>query len=438
MPDVTDFFGPWSGGALDERSEQHVAMVVTSRPMTELAPDAVMTPDFASHGWDPLVRVSHEPPFAVVTWADGQSLSCFSLWLFENSIAIDPVTRESTVDPGDLPGDDVLVDASLARDGRLLLTWADGRTSEVHPGWLRSIADGRHLPNAGVGEPVVWSVSEWSEPPSFDGTDVVTDDAVLKAWLESLCTYGLGRLRHTPVDRSFLRELATRIGPIRGSNFGDVFTVEAVLDADSTANTGLNLGQHADLPTRETPPGFQFLHCVENSVAGGASRMTDGLAVVAELAANHPVEYEALCTLRWTFANRAKDGDHRWIGPIIDHGSLGSPLTMRAFYPVRLAPHMDTADVPRGYAAMRVFSQVAHDPRFMMRSRFEPGDLVGFDNRRVLHGRDEFDAGTGTRVLVGCYIDRDDVMSRLRVLHRAADASTEHPSADHAVAPATR
>ena len=36
----------------------------------------------------------------------------------------------------------------------------------------------------------------------------------------------------------------------------------------------------------------------------------------------------------------------------------------------------------------------------------------------VLHGRDEFETGAGTRVLVGCYIDRDDVLSRLRVLHR--------------------
>ena len=42
--------------------------------------------------------------------------------------------------------------------------------------------------------------------------------------------------------------------------------------ADSPANTGLNLGQHSDLPTRETPPAFQFLHCIANEVAGGWSR----------------------------------------------------------------------------------------------------------------------------------------------------------------------
>ena len=48
----------------------------------------------------------------------------------------------------------------------------------------------------------------------------------------------------------------------------------------------------------------------------------------------------------------------------------------------------------------------------------DPGDLVGFDNRRVLHGPDAFGPGSGSRVLVGCYIDHDDVFSRRRVSRR--------------------
>ncbi len=45
------------------------------------------------------------------------------------------------------------------------------------------------------------------------------------------------------------------------------------------------------------------------------------------------------------------------------------------------------------------------------------GDLVGFDNRRILHGRDAFESG-GARHLRGCYADHDDNDSRLRVLRR--------------------
>ena len=378
----------------------------------------VETPDFNTYVWTPIERVTGELPMVRVHWADGVELDCYALWLFENTLAIDRITRESTVDPFDLPDPSVLAHAHVGPEGALVVVWADGTESQAHPGWLRSIADADHVPDAVFGTPTVWTAAI-EEPPTFDGGAVLDDDAVLEEWLTALVTHGLARLRRTPANREAMEQVGRRVGPIRGSNFGDVFTVEAIFDeADSLANTGGNLGQHADLPTRETPPGYQFLHCVENTVEGGASRMTDGLAVVERLRNEEAEHYEALTTLEWVFANRAKDGDHRWIGPIIDHGTLRSPLTLRAFYPVRLAPHMDSADVPRAYEAMRVFSAMAHDPDLMLSNLFEPGDLIGFDNRRVLHGRDAFDPGAGRRVLRGCYIDRDDVLSRLRVLQR--------------------
>lgn len=353
-----------------------------------------------------------------VAWPDGITFECHPLWLYEQTIGLEPVTREGTVEPGRLPDPSALSAVAVAADGSLELDWSDGCRSHAHPGWLRSIADGEHLPRAAIGDPAPWTAVSMSDLPTFDGSSVLADDTVFEAWLATLCTVGVGRLRGAPATADFMAELGGRIGPIRGSNFGGVFTVESSVDPDSTANTGMGLGQHTDLPTRETPPGFQFLHCIENSVSGGFSRMADGLSVVADLRENHPDAYASLTTDEWVFANRAVDGDHRWIGPMIDLGGKRSPLTLRAFYPVRLAPHMPAADQQRAYDAMRVFSEVAHDPRFMITSAFEPGDLVGFDNRRILHGRDMFDPSAGRRVLRGCYIDHDDLFSRLRVLRR--------------------
>lgn len=380
------------------------------------------TPDFADHQWHPLVDASHSDGVVSLSWADGTAFECHPLWLFEQSVGVEERTREGTVEPGDLPDVSVLTSVAVGSDGSLHLVWR-AETSVVHPGWLYSIATDQHLPQALIGPVRSWTAADVSEPPTYDGATVLSDVGVFEAWLVELCTTGLARLRGAPATDEFVAELGARIGPIRGSNFGGVFTVESVVDPDSTANTGLALGQHTDLPTRETPPGFQFLHCVENTVPGGASRMADGLAVVEELRREHPAEYEALTTLDWVFANRAHDGDHRWVGPIIDLGGPRSPLTLRAFYPVRLAPAMPIADQDRAYAAMRVFSQVAHDPRFMITSLFQPGDLIAFDNRRVLHGRDAFDPGGGRRRLRGCYLDHDDVYSRLRVLRRPTAAA---------------
>lgn len=382
----------------------------------------ILTPDFAQHEWRPIERAALTGGIVEVRWHDGATLQCHPLWLYEQSVGLEPLTREGTVEPGRLPDPAALIAAHTAADGSLELSWSGDARSRVHPGWLYSIARGRHLPRASVGDPVEWTAASMTELPTFDGSSVLDDSAVFEAWLASLCTVGIGRLRGAPTTEDFMGELALRIGPIRGSNFGGVFTVESIVDPDSTANTGLALGQHTDLPTRETPPGFQFLHCVENTVTGGRSRMADGMAVVSELRARHPDAYESLSTHEWVFANRAVDGDHRWIGPIIDFGGPRSPLTIRAFYPVRLAPHMPIAEQSRAYDAMRVFSQVAHDPRFMVTSAFEPGDLVGFDNRRILHGRDAFDPTAGRRRLRGCYVDHDDLFSRLRTLRRPAAA----------------
>jgi gamma-butyrobetaine dioxygenase len=384
-------------------------------------------PDFAEHPWRSITSSRLLDGVLTLTWDDGASLDCSSLWLLEQSVFVEPLTREGTLEPGSLPDPTVLRSARVNDDGSLHLGWAGFDDCDVHPGWLHSIATRQHLPMASIGALRAWTAADFSEPPSFNGAAVLTDESVFESWLGELCTTGLARLRDTPSADDFLGELAARIGPIRASNFGGVFTVESIVAPDSTANTGLALGPHTDLPTRETPPGFQFLHCVENSVPGGFSRMADGLAVVDEIRRTYPDAYDALTTLNWVFANRALDGDHRWIGPIIDLGGPGQPLTLRAFYPVRLAPHMPVADQPRAYAALRVFSDVAHDPRFMITSQFEPGDLVGFDNRRVLHGRDAFDPGVGRRRLRGCYIDHDDVYSRLRVLRRPGSTTSIVP-----------
>ena len=149
------------------------------------------------------------------------------------------------------------------------------------------------------------------------------------------------------------------------------------------------------------------------------------------LAEHHPEHFEALTTLRWVFFNRGPGIDHRWSGPLIDLGVAGSPLTLRAFYPVRGFPDMDPSDMPRAYAAMAVFSDLAASERFQMRYPFEVGDFVGFDNRRILHGRDAYSAG-GRRHLRGMYIDHDEIRSSARVANRAHARATQRQETLHA------
>jgi gamma-butyrobetaine dioxygenase len=79
--------------------------------------------------------------------------------------------------------------------------------------------------------------------------------------------------------------------------------------------------------------------------------------------------------------------------------------------------------MPAYYAAYRQFSALTRDPRFIVRRRLEAGQMWCFDNRRTLHARQAFDPASGLRFLRGCYLDRDELLSRIRVLERTVSAS---------------
>ena len=49
-----------------------------------------------------------------------------------------------------------------------------------------------------------------------------------------------------------------------------------------------------DLPWFETPPGYQFLHCLINSAEGGDSSAVDGFAVADYLRKNEKEIFETL------------------------------------------------------------------------------------------------------------------------------------------------
>ena len=85
---------------------------------------------------------------------------------------------------------------------------------------------------------------------------------------------------------------------------------------------------------------------------------------------------------------------------------------------LRAEPAMAEDRVEEAYRAVRLYSRLSMDDRFICRTPFRPGDLVIFDNRRILHGRDSFDPQSGVRKLEGLYMDTDELYSRLRVLER--------------------
>ncbi len=380
-----------------------------------------LAPDFASHAPVAVLDLSTDGQFLRVEFADGVQGRFYVLWLRENEVTagiVDSVTREREVEIDRFSGDISLILAEMDDGPAVTCRFSDGHTGRFDPGWLRSMAEGRWRPDYGIPEQVPWETASMAEPPTFDGRRALEDDAVLDAFLRAAWTHGFARLRGLPTEAGMAQRVGERIGTVRNSNFGFTFSVETKPDPDSTAYTSVSLDGHTDLATRETQPGLQLLFCRENSATGGASTMADGFAVAEAIRREDPDAFSALTDLNWVFTNRHRATDYRFSGPIVESDATGRVVEIRNTGFLRYFPDMAEDDIPRAYRAAQLFNAMCRSDRFLFRTPFAPGDLVLFDNRRMLHGRDSFDPQSGVRRLEGCYLDRDEILSRLRVLAR--------------------
>ncbi|MGR3512600.1 MAG: TauD/TfdA family dioxygenase [Paracoccaceae bacterium] len=389
--------------------------------LDDARPTRPLAPDFATHTLGDLPTLTVADGYLDAHWPDETQGRFHAFWLRENEVTpgvIDHVTREREIEIDRFDPDLTLTSAAMADGPAVEVAFSDGHSARLDPGWLRSMAEGRWHPSYHVPEQAPWEADAMPEPPTFDGPSVLSDDGALSDWLRAAWSTGFARLRDLPTDPGTVQRVGERIGTVRSSNFGFLFTVETKPDPDSTAYTSVSLDGHTDLASRETQPGLQMLHCRENTATGGASTMADGFAVAEAIRREDAQAFEALTRLSWVFTNRHQESDYRFSGPMVELDHLDRVVEIRNTGFLRFFPDMDSADVPRAYRAAQLFNAHCRSDRFLCRTPLVAGDLILFDNRRMLHGRDSFDPQSGVRRLEGCYLDRDEILSRLRVLGR--------------------
>ena len=358
-----------------------------------------------------------------VRWDDGLESRLPGLWLREfspDASTFHAVTREQMITLTEIPADLTASEASIAQDGFLCIHWMpEGLESRYHPGWLRA-----HIPDAPdpifeLPERQLWRDGDQFGPTWFDGNAVREGQhEAFKAWLEAIHIHGVGLLKGLPADPAIMPAIPEMIGPVRPSNFGKVFEVSNRPDANSNAYTAIALAVHSDLSTREYIPGLQFLFCVINETTGGNSILADGFSVAEQLKSESTEFYEVLSTVPIPSGTKDKDSDYRYTAPVLEHDRMGKLSTLRYTYWLRSPMSGDFDTITAFYAAFRRFQEIANDPANQISFRLNPGDMMAFDNRRILHGRAAFDSSSGNRLLRGCYGEREELESRLRILSR--------------------
>ncbi|NEO68852.1 TauD/TfdA family dioxygenase [Moorena sp. SIO3H5] len=144
----------------------------------------------------------------------------------------------------------------------------------------------------------------------------------------------------------------------------------------------------------------------------------DAFRVAEDLRRSEPEVFRNFCETIWEWKYSTKEEDYRVEGPIIvlDHNNqIGE---VRSITYQRGTLRVPYNQVDASYNALLTWYRRVKESRYQVRFKLRPGDLIAFDNRRILHARTHFNLSGGSRYLIGCYVDTDDLMSKMRVLSR--------------------
>lgn len=333
---------------------------------------------------------------------NGRHVDFHLRWLRHNcDVDRHPTTRERLIDSAELP-DQLAVREATIDDGVLRITWLhDNRTSRYPLAWLdrhayavnreaapRPPSDVRLLELDGARGPAAVARDLLAKVAQHGAALVRREhpnpEVETEAWIDAL-------------DARGLRVIPTHFGRIEDLRTDN--TTNA--NTDQLGYTDAAIGFHTDQPFLDEPPRYQLLQSIRVADRGGDSIVADGEAAFRYLAS---LDVEAADLLRRTpvrFHRQQKQFEREVISPTITLRDGRAHIRSSYF---TVAPYQLPFDrMTAWYRAHDQFVRILRDPRHHFAFRLRPGDVLVYDNHRMLHGRTAF---AGSRWVRGVYFDR--------------------------------
>jgi gamma-butyrobetaine dioxygenase len=352
--------------------------------------------------------------------ADGRSARFSTRWLrlaCECEQCGDTASGKRWLTPADVDKAIHAESFDVSTPGQVTAIWQDGHVSHYGAALLAA-----HIGSSGPVrfQPLLWHSDLAARLGRFAFDAVVADDEALFQSLRALRDHGIAMLTGVPAETEATARVAGRYGPIRETSYGKVFDLISRPDARVAGETARAQIPHTDEPFRYAPPGFIFFHAIRTGAGtGGTSLMVDGFHVAERIRTRTPELFDLLTRHGVTF-HREHEGEVFFSAEVhvISLDAAGAVTGIR--YNDRcLAPQWAPLGRIDGLIeALAELTRLICDPQNQFQHQLQPGEVLVFDNQRVLHGRSAFDPTLAVRHLRSCNIDRDGVHSAFRTLAR--------------------
>jgi trimethyllysine dioxygenase len=370
-----------------------------------------LTIELADHGSITILKFEQGKELTIA-FSDGVEASFGYFWLRDHSTDVQSFDFRSSQRETFTAGLDSDVHPNHVKLGNagesLIVTWPDVGDSVYDAAFLHQVCSAEH-------DSLQSYQRSWDAATISNAANTFTWQLAphqKTAMLGSLVTDGFVRIADCPVDSSSVKQIADMFGYPRATIYGDIWSFDANEEMSDTAYTTKALRPHTDGTYSYDAPGLQLLLCLDYQAQGGQSVLVDGFNIYQRMKKDVPDDARTLAEISVP-GQYVGDGVHLVASRPVFACSAQGLLRQVSFNNYDRAPFMlDSSTMARFYRALRSFERYANDPAMQWRHTLLPGEMIIFDNWRLLHGRKSF---TGQRGMTGCYINREDFESCIRL-----------------------
>nr|XP_058944939.1 gamma-butyrobetaine dioxygenase-like isoform X1 [Pocillopora verrucosa] len=363
-----------------------------------------------------------------IEWNDGHKSRFHNSWLrfsCQCEHCKQSHSGQRTIDTLSIPEPLEISDFSLSKNKENLeVKWENERDHQgvLNLQWLREncysevarkLDNKRRITQPHIGEHSL---------PEVEYSTIMESREGLWKMLSQLSDHGVSLVKNVPHDdEENVLKVGRLIGPIQETIYGKMFDVVSTPNPINIAYSSVGLSYHIDLAYYESPPGLQLLHCLrfDSDIEGGESLFLDAFYVAEEFRKQFPKEFDDLVRIPGTFQKIHFERDYPvklvYKRPHIVLSPDKEIVAVTWAPPFEGPLSVPEEDVEPYYRAYRLFSKLMEESPLQKSVRLHQGDLVCFNNRRILHGRNSFNLNGGVRHFKGAYVNIDEFRNAFQV-----------------------